>query len=73
MSLKIQPNDQGEYHTAIPSATKAEARTTYENCEEEAIRIPAVFNAMAFSCFWMKRPRMWLQQVKTRRSFSESL
>jgi light-regulated signal transduction histidine kinase (bacteriophytochrome) len=48
MTLKIRPNDQGEYHPAISSATKAEARTTYENCEEEAIRIPGSIQRHGF-------------------------
>jgi light-regulated signal transduction histidine kinase (bacteriophytochrome) len=46
--LKIQPNDEGEYHPAISSASKAEARTTYKNCEEEAIRIPGSIQRHGF-------------------------
>jgi hypothetical protein len=72
MTLNIQLNHDGEYHTAIPSATAVEARTTHHNCDEEALRIPGSIQRHGFCCFWMKRPGMWLRRAKTRRSFSES-
>jgi light-regulated signal transduction histidine kinase (bacteriophytochrome) len=48
MTLNIQLNDDGEYHPAIPSATIVEARTTHQNCEEEAIRIPGSIQRHGF-------------------------
>jgi light-regulated signal transduction histidine kinase (bacteriophytochrome) len=48
MTLNIRLNHDGEYHPAIPSATAVEVRTTHQNCEEEAIRIPGSIQRHGF-------------------------